>query len=121
MTTDIISSPVQQTSSKSQSQGISYKLYADRLQKIANNFFHLLRSLEYLSIRLEDKTVVISHESGTTVAFREDGNIDVLSERNMIQRTKGLMHLNPATLEDDKYTSYEDLVRAYPERFNQSQ
>lgn len=118
MTTDIISTDIYKPETRPVT-AVTQPWYF-RAYKIAHNFYNLVRALEYLNVTVQNKTVVITHDVGTSVAFREDGNIDVLSQRNFVQQTRGLLHLNPVDINDDKYTTYEDITRAYPERFNQS-
>jgi hypothetical protein len=115
MTTEVISSNTYRPVSKVVRTS-SVKTFTNAL-KVFSNFVSFLKALQYLNIKVVGSTVTIQHETGTLVTFREDGNVDVISERNFVQKTKGLLHLNPASLEDDKYTDFEDFVNAQPERF----
>lgn len=118
MSTEVISSNVYQPlNNKVNTKPVSL---LTRAKKIILNGYSLLKALEYLNVKVENKTVVITHDVGTSVTFREDGNIDVCTERNFVQRTKGLLHLNPVNPSDDNYTNFEALLDAFPERFKQS-
>lgn len=56
-------------------------------------FFKSLECLQYET--LEDGTVVVTHSvSGSSVAYRADGNIDVYTARNHRLNTKGQLLLN---------------------------
>lgn len=70
--------------------------FFNRVFTYLNSLMGFLKSLESLSYKtLEDGTVLITHTvSGSSVAYRADGNIDVYSARNHRLNTKGQLLLN---------------------------
>lgn len=71
--------------------------------KYLKSLIGFLKSLECLQYQtLEDGTVLITHSvSGSSVAYRADGNIDTFSARNHRLNTKGQLLLNCSEKLDD--------------------
>jgi hypothetical protein len=87
---------------------------------VTANLVNLVRAMAHVTIRVDENgTVAMMHESGTAVAMRADGNLDTVVQRNLRQSTAGILMLN-CPPEDDKFTSFEQIKKAFPERYDGS-
>jgi hypothetical protein len=87
------------------------------ITRLVRNVSHALKALSLLDVIVDDKNNVAIVYAGSAVRLRADGNVDVVSSRNFLQLTAGVIHHNPLSIEHDNYVTFEALRQAYPELY----
>jgi hypothetical protein len=77
-------------------------------RRLISNLFQLLKVLSHTRIQLNDSGTLSVTHGNSQVRMRQDGNIDLIGSRNILMLTpRGLIHLNPVSVSDDRFTEYE--------------
>lgn len=87
------------------------------ISRFVRNLFHAIKALTVVDVNVDDQGNVGVVYAGSFMRLRADGNVDVVSSRNFLQVTKGVIHHNPLSIEHDDYTDFESLEAAYPELY----